>query len=49
MTFRDWLKFSLTEELTYEIKVKFEEKSLTDYAQFYRHDLKLRHNIAHLL
>jgi hypothetical protein len=31
-TFADWLKFSLTEELTYEIDVRFQEKLLTNAA-----------------
>jgi hypothetical protein len=26
LTFADWLKFSLIEELTYEIDVRFQEK-----------------------
>jgi hypothetical protein len=32
LTLADWLKFSLIEELTYEIDVKFQEKVLTNDA-----------------
>jgi hypothetical protein len=32
LTFADWLKFSLIEELTYEIHVWFQEKFLTNDA-----------------
>jgi hypothetical protein len=32
LTFADWLKFSLIEELTYEIDVSFQEKILTNDA-----------------
>jgi hypothetical protein len=32
LTFADWLKFSLIEELTYEIDVCFQEKFLTNDA-----------------
>jgi hypothetical protein len=32
LTFADWLKFSLIEELTYEIDVWFQEKFLTNDA-----------------
>jgi hypothetical protein len=32
LTFADWLKFSLMEELTYEIGVWFQEKILTNDA-----------------
>jgi hypothetical protein len=32
LTFADWLKFSLIEELTYEINVGFQEKFLTNDA-----------------
>jgi hypothetical protein len=32
LTFADWFKFSLIEELTYEIYVRFEEKMLTNDA-----------------
>jgi hypothetical protein len=30
LTFTDWLKFSLIEELTCDIDVRFQEKFLTD-------------------
>jgi hypothetical protein len=30
LTFADWLKFSVIEELTYEIDVRFQEKFLTN-------------------
>jgi hypothetical protein len=33
LTFADWLKFSLIEELTYEIDDSFREKFLTNPAQ----------------
>jgi hypothetical protein len=32
LTFPDWLKFCLIEELTYEIDVKFQEKFMTNDA-----------------
>jgi hypothetical protein len=32
LTFADWLKFRLIEELTYEIDVRFQEKFLTNDA-----------------
>jgi hypothetical protein len=32
LTFADWLKFNLIEELTYEINVLFQEKFLTNDA-----------------
>jgi hypothetical protein len=32
LTFADWLKFSLIEELTYEIDVSFQEQFLTNDA-----------------
>jgi adenine specific DNA methylase Mod len=32
LTFADWLKFSMIEELTYEIDVRFREKFLTNGA-----------------